>query len=319
MNTGKLRDIRIEPQQRQRPGGSLAGIFTIIVAITLVAAFFAWPKKGDERRVVGTPAPAAAASPAQTPPAVVEVPGAVLTVSGYIITRARIEISPRLQGLVKWIGVKKGDLVTKDQLLVTLDEAEQKARVQEAGGRLANAKAQVEKAEMDYERAKTLRLTRVESQKIEDDARVQLAAARALVMEAGGALDAAKTQLDWTMIRSPIDGVVLEKLVDPGEMVTPQSFGGTRGPSTALLALADPNDLQVEIDLNESDLPKVSLNQKCRVSPEAYPDKSYEGYVAEVAPEANRQKGTLQIKVQIKNPDRFLTPELSARVDFLAK
>ena len=113
--------------------------------------------------------------------------------------------------------------------------------------------------------------------------------------------------------------MVLEKLVDPGEMVTPQSFGGTRGPSTALLALADPNDLQVEIDLNESDLPKVSLNQKCRVSPEAYPDKAYEGYVAEVAPEANRQKGTLQIKVQIKNPDRFLTPELSARVDFLAK
>ena len=319
MNTGKLRNIRIEPQQRKRPGRSLAGIFTVVVVTTLLAVFFAWPKKSDERRVVGTPAPAAATSPAKTAAAAVEVPGAALTVSGYIINRARIEISPRLQGLVKWIGVKKGDLGTKDQLPGTLDDAEQKARVQEAGGRLANAKAQVEKAELDYGRAKTLRLTRVESQKIEDDARVQLASARASVMEAEGALDAAKTQLDWTIIRSPIDGVVLEKLVDPGEMVTPQSFGGTRGPSTALLALADPNDLQVEIDLNESDLPKVSLNQKCRVSPEAYPDKAYEGYVAEVAPEANRQKGTLQIKVQIKNPDRFLTPELSARVDFLAK
>jgi HlyD family secretion protein len=53
------------------------------------------------------------------------------------------------------------------------------------------------------------------------------------------------------------------------------------------------------------------------VSPEAYPDKVYEGYVAEMAPEANRQKGTLQIKVQIVDPDRFLTPELSAKVDFL--
>ena len=239
MNTGKLRDIRIEPQQRQRPGRSLAGIFTIVAVLTLVAVFFAWPKKSDERRVVGTPAPAAASSPAaKTTTTAVEVPGAVLTVSGYIINRARIEISPRLQGLVKWIGVKKGDLVMKDQLLVTLDDAEQKARVQEAAGRLANAKAQVEKAELDYERAKTLRLTRVESQKIEDDARVQLASARASVMEVEGALDAAKTQLDWTIIRSPIDGVVLEKLVDPGELVMPQSFGGTRGPSTALLALA---------------------------------------------------------------------------------
>ena len=109
---------------------------------------------------------------------------------------------------------------------------------------------------------------------------------------------------------------MLEKLVDPDELVGPQSFGGTRGPSTALISVADPKDLQVEIELNESDVAKAFLGQKCRVSPEAYPDKVYEGYVAEMAPEANRQKGTLQLKVQIKNPDRFLTPELSARVDF---
>ena len=64
-------------------------------------------------------------------------------------------------------------------------------------------------------------------------------------------------------------------------------------------------------------LSKISLAQKCRVVPEAYPDKVYDGYVAEMAPEANRQKGTLQLKVQIEKPDRYLTPELSARVDFL--
>jgi HlyD family secretion protein len=127
-----------------------------------------------------------------------------------------------------------------------------------------------------------------------------------------------RTYMDWTVIRSPIHGVVLEKLVDPNELVVPQSFGGTRGPSTALIALADPKDLQVEIELNESDVAKVSLNQACRVSPEAYPDKVYAGYVAEMAPEANRQKGTLQIKVQIRDPDHFLTPELSAKVDFLS-
>ena len=121
------------------------------------------------------------------------------------------------------------------------------------------------------------------------------------------------------MIKSPVDGVVLDKLVDPNELVSPQTFGGTRGPSTSLIAVADPNDLQVEIDLNESDLAKVALGQKCKVSPEAYPDKVYDGVVAERAPEASRQKGTLQVKVQIKHPDKFLTPELSAKVDFLAQ
>ena len=75
-----------------------------------------------------------------------------------------------------------------------------------------------------------------------------------------------QTYLDWTTIRSPINGVVLEKLVNPNELVVPQSFGGGRGPSTALIAVADPKDLQVQIDLSESDVAKVSLGQKCRVS-----------------------------------------------------
>jgi len=77
--------------------------------------------------------------------------------------------------------------------------------------------------------------------------------------------------------------------------------------------------LQVEIDLNEADVAKAFLNQECRVSPEAYPEKSYRGFVAEMAPEANRQKGTLQLKVQIRDPDKFLTPELTAKVEFLKR
>jgi HlyD family secretion protein len=146
---------------------------------------------------------------------------------------------------------------------------------------------------------------------------LQLEAAEAALKEVEGAFEVARTYLGWTVIRSPINGVVLEKLVEPNELVVPQSFGGTRGPSTALIAVADPKDLQVEVDLNEADLSKVFMGQKCQVSPEAYPDKAYEGYVAEIAPEANRQKGTLQVKVQIRNPDRYLTPELSAKVEFL--
>src|SRR5262249_15117014 len=155
-------------------------------------------------------------------------------------------------------------------------------------GRLASSRANLDRAELDFERTTQLARKDIESKKAQDDARLQVEAAKADVQQAGGTLELAKTYLDWTVIRSPINGVVLEKLVNPNELVVPQSFGGGRGPSTALLAVADPKDLQVEIDVNETGLSKVYLGQKCRISPEAYLDKRYDGFVAEIAPEANR-------------------------------
>jgi len=318
--------LQIDPSAKRRPRRMLAVIFILIALLTLAAALLAWPRASDKiRKAAGssnnnsieTSAAAAtlpetnSASPAKADDNV------VLTVSGYIINRERIEISPRFLGVVKWIGVKKGDAVTNGQLIVQLDDAEYLARVHQAEGALAAAKVAVAKAELFYQRIQKLSESSIESKQSLDDARLQLDSTRAAVTQAEGELELARTFLDWCTIRSPIDGVILEKLVQPNELVMPQSFGGTRGPSTALVAMADPNDLQVEIDVNEADLSKISMNQKCRVAPEAYPDKTYSGHVAEIAPEADRSKGTLEIKVQIENPDHYLTPELSAKVDFL--
>jgi RND family efflux transporter MFP subunit len=242
---------------------------------------------------------------------------AALTVSGYIINAARIQISPRFLGVVEWIGVKKGDPVHEGQVLARLDDREYKAKLVQAEGVLASARVAVEKAELAYKRAHALTASHVGTQESEDDARLELENARASLQQAQGSRDEAQAYVDWCTIRSPIDGVVVEKLVNPDELVMPQSFGGLGGPSTALLAVASPQNLQVEIDVNESDLSKIAINQQCLVSPEAYPDRVYKGHVAEIAPEANRAKGTLQVKVQIETPDRYLTPELSAKVEFL--
>ena len=337
MNADKLKSLQIDRGQKKRPTGMLWLIFIAVSAVTLTAVYFARPKPEDKVRVLNSgekpttadSAGAAGVSTANAATVNTAATGAnststsaapdnvVLTVSGYIINHERIELSPRFMGVVKWIGVKKGDAVTNGQVVVLLDDAEYKARVRQTEGAVTSAKAGVNKAELDLERVRELAKTDIASKEAQDNARLALDTARAQLQEAEGTYDVAKAYLDWCTIRSPINGVVLEKLVDPNELVAPQSFGGTRGPSTALIAMADPKDLQVEIDLNEADLSKISLNQKCRVSPEAYPDKSYEGYVAEVAPEANRAKGTLQIKVQIRDPDKFLTPELSAKVEFL--
>ena len=325
MNADKLKALQIDRGQKRRPTGMLWTIAIVVIVVTLGALYLARPKDGTETRTLksGAKSTTVAAAPTATnaagtaAQAAAGTGDAALVVSGYIINRERIEISPRFMGVVTWIGVKKGDAVTNGQVVVRLDDTEYRARLRQAEGAVANARATVSKAELDLERVNQLARTDVASKEAQDNARLALDAARAMLKEAEGARDVAQTYCDWCTIRSPVNGVVLEKLVDPNELVAPQSFGGTRGPSTALIAVADPQDLQVEIDLNEADLSRIFLGQKCRVSPEAYLDKVYEGNVAEIAPEANRAKGTLQIKVQIRSPDKFLTPELSAKVEFL--
>jgi HlyD family secretion protein len=330
MNTEKLKALQIAPAEKIRPQRAFWSIVIVVAAVLLGTIVFIKPWAKDKRELAGNGADAAsnsistgtdAAKTATASPAEKNSTAAsndsVLTVNGYIINRERIEISPRFLGMVKWIGVKKGDAVTNGQVVVQLDDTEYRAQLHQAEGQLNNARAAVERDELNYQRITNLISSAVESKQAEDNARLALAADRASLQAAQGAYDLANTYVGWCVIHSPINGVVLEKLVNPGELVMPQSFGGARGPSTALMAVADLKDLQVEIDVNEADLSKISLNQKCRVSPEAYSEKTYEGYVAEIAPEADRAKGTLQIKVQIVNPDKYLTPQLSAKVDFL--
>jgi RND family efflux transporter MFP subunit len=315
-----LSRLAIPPEKKgRRKSGPVLILVFVAAAIAVGLILFAATGKTDRTpissptgngsgaKAEATPAPAAPAKPGDI----------VLTVSGYVIPRERIAISPKFQGTVTWIGVKKGDAVKKDDVLVKLEDSEQRARVQEAQGQLALAEAQLTNALINFERQQALSGRNIDSVSALDEARRARDTAAAQVTIAQGQLALAQTYLDWCTIRAPIDGTILEKLVNPNELVTPQSFGGGRGPSTTFLAMADLRDLQVEVDLSEVDTPKVHLNQPCRISPEAYPDRKYDGRVAEIAPEANRSKGTLQVKVQIKAPDESLTPELTAKVDFL--
>ena len=333
MDAAKLQTIHIPEGRRRRSHAAFWTIAFVVGGLTAAALVVANPW-GKDKRDIAKQSPAAASSseasektaPAELPktptpakPAAEAKPGdVVLTVSGYIINRERIEISPRVMNQVKWIGVKKGDTVKKDQVIVRLDDAEQRANLADLDGQIALAKVSLEKAKVNYQRVKKLRATQNETAEHEDEARLSVDAAEAQIQQLEGVRQKMQVWLDWTVIKSPIDGVILDKLADPGELVSPQSFGGTGGPSTALVSMADPNDLQVEIDVSERDLPKIFPNQRCRVTPEAYPNHPpYGGHVAEIAPEANRQKGTLQVKVQIEKPDHFLTPELNAKVEFL--
>ena len=146
----------------------------------------------------------------------------------------------------------------------------------------------------------------------------QIEYARAQVAQAKAALDCVQTQLDSTLIRAPVTGTVLERLVERGEMVTTMNFGGTSGVKASVVSLADLKDLQVELDINQNDFPKVMPKQDSLVTTDAYPDRVYQGVVDEIAPQANRQKATIQVKVKILEPDEYLRPDMNAKVSFVA-
>ncbi|HAF12411.1 MAG TPA: efflux RND transporter periplasmic adaptor subunit [Blastocatellia bacterium] len=145
----------------------------------------------------------------------------------------------------------------------------------------------------------------------------EIRAAAAQVRQMKAALDYADTQLANTEIKAPVSGTVLQRIVERGELVSPSAFGES-GAHTSVVALADLNDLQIELDISQADFARLEMNQRAEIIPEAFPNLKYTGFIAEIAPEANRAKATVQIKVKVENPDEQLRPEMNARVNFLS-
>jgi HlyD family secretion protein len=181
-----------------------------------------------------------------------------------------------------------------------------KQQLDDAQSQYNSAKAKLNNAEQNYDLVKI-------GPRIED-----INYARAQVAQAKANVDYEQTMLDSTLIRAPIDGTVLERDVEVGELVSNMNFGGNTGVKASVVSLANLRDLLVELDINENDFPKVRMNQLCNVTADAYPDRLYKGYVYQISPEADRQKATIQVKVKISNPDDYLRPEMNAHVSFLA-
>ena len=151
----------------------------------------------------------------------------------------------------------------------------------------------------------------------------EIARAQGALAQAQGQLDYAKSQLDATVIRAPVTGTILDRTAEKGELITAQfASAAAGGPQGSVVSLADLNDLQVELDIAQADFARLGPTQKAKVTTDAYPDKEYDGVIAQISPEANRQKATVQVKVQVLNPGKYpdvqLRPEMNATVKFLA-
>src|SRR5947209_6128450 len=194
---------------------------------------------------------------------------------------------------------------------LTLDRTKQLA----AEGVLSKQAADDAEAKYNSAAAKVASLSRTLDLSVLGPRKEEIAQVEGQIEQARGALEYAQTQVDNTVIKAPVTGTILDRKVEKGEFVT-NGFVGEKGAKGYLVTMADLNYLQVELDINQSDFPKLGPRQKGVVTTDAYPDRKYQGAIEEVSPEADRAKATVQVKVRVLNPDDYLRPDMNATVSF---
>jgi multidrug resistance efflux pump len=145
----------------------------------------------------------------------------------------------------------------------------------------------------------------------------RIAIARAEVAQADAEVVKAEWRLGNCTIQAPISGTILKKNAEEGNIVNPIAFNG----SFSLCEMADLSDLEVDLAVQERDIARVAVGQKCRVRAEAYPQRVYQGVVDRLMPIADRAKGAIPVRVKIAIPADeegvYLKPEMGAIVTFL--
>lgn len=240
----------------------------------------------------------------------------VLSGSGYLVpAQPFIAVGSRVAGRIERYLVEEGDHVRAGQPMVELDATPFRASADQARASLVSARAQLELAESQLRRANELRVAGVLSEDAQQRSESEARVARARVAELEAVLERSRTDLADAVIRAPTDGVVLETYKQPGEIAVPGGFSG----SGDLLRLANLSELRAQLDVNESDLPRVFRDQEAEIVPDAFPETRYAGRVVKLSPQIDRQKGTREVEVRVLEPDEKLLPDMSVRVIFFER
>lgn len=306
-----LNSLRIDRTEEKRPPDRNKKIITrsLITILILAAVFFAYNYinsllfKNEEVKLTTVSFQTGSYS------------SAVLNASGYVVAQRKAAVASKGTGRLVFLGVVEGDKVKKDQIIARLEDNDIRAQLEQAKANLKLAEADLKDAENAYKRQKELIDKKLISQQEFESAEARYNRTLASIDIAKAQVTAAEVALENTLIRSPFDGTVLTKNADVGEIVSP--FGASINSRAAVVTMADMKSLQVEADVSESNIEKIIMNQECEIVLDAYPEKSYPGYVAKIVPTADRSKATVMVKVGFKVYDSRVLPEMSAKVAFL--
>lgn len=240
----------------------------------------------------------------------------VLTATGYTYARSRAAVGAKIIGRVVELPVDEGDTIATGDIIAVLDSEDLQASVNLAEASLNEARARLADAEREFARQADLVEDQLTSRALYDAALTQREVALAQVGTAEARLNAAQAQLDYTVVRAPIDGVVIERNIEVGEMVAPGGFTSQQS-TGSIVRIADPASLEVEADINESYIARLQLGQRASIRVDAVPDFDYSGSLRQIVPTADRQRAVVQVKVSIDNIDERLVPDMSCTVTFL--
>jgi RND family efflux transporter MFP subunit len=255
----------------------------------------------------------------------------LVNATGYVVADRKAAVAAKITSQLIWLGVEEGSIVKKDQVMARLEDQDVKAALAKAEADLKAAQdlIEVNKAELDDATLNRDRMRKLVVQGLVARADYDSAVARwrkavgnyqnALkeVQSFQGALDLARANLDYTIIRAPFDAVVLTKNADTGDIVTP--IGASSTSKASVVTIADLGSLQVEADVSESNLAKVASGQPCEIQLDAFGEERFPGYVHMIVPTADKTKATVLVKVRFDKLDPRILPQMSAKVAFLER
>ncbi len=242
----------------------------------------------------------------------------ILTASGYLVARRQSVVSSKIQGRISELRVEEGSVVTAGEVLATLDNADSLAAIAKAKADIDYAKADLAEAQRQEHLQESLFKDKVVSQDALDAAKAKVNLAAAAIEQDQANLQVQEAYLDFTTVRAPFAGVVVKKMTEVGESVAPIPPGVNISTSSgAIVAIADMNSLEAEVDVNESNVGQLQPNQPAEIQVQAIPNHTYRGVLRQVIPTADRTKATVTVKVSILDKDKYLRPEMSCNVTFL--
>src|ERR1700682_2518864 len=255
---------------------------------------------------------------------------ALLNASGYVTPQRRATLAAKITGRVTGVFFDEGTHVREGQLLATLDDSDAKRTLESAQADRESAQAaiadyevQVKNAERQLHRAQELQNAGVQTQEALDNAhtavdslRAKIALAKQQVLTSEARMHEAQQGVANHVIHAPFAGIVVSKDAQVGEMVSPVSAGGgfTR---TGIATVVDMNSLEIEVDVNEAYIARVTPDQPVTAVLDAYPDWQIPGKVRTVIPTADRQKATVKVRITFLKLDPRILPDMGVKVTFL--